>query len=142
MLPPILAGRASHIPLKDLPIVGRGGEPGHACDLRDALSFPQKRQTVLNPQKQDVLEDGHLHIFLEEPAAFALADIHMLGDLIQRKLLGIVFLNKGEDILQPCQMLLGPVSADGKGDIVQVEPLPDSGQGKMYLELIVRRRRL
>lgn len=94
MLPSIFAGRASHIPLEDLPIVSRCGEAGHACDLRDALPLPKQRQAVLDAQEEDIVEDGHLHIFLEEPAALALADVHMFRDLVQGELLGIVLLNE------------------------------------------------
>lgn len=82
MFPAVSARRTAHITLEDLSVIGGCGEARHARDLRNALAFPKERQAVLDPEEEDIFEDRHLHIFLKETAAFTLADVHMLRDLI------------------------------------------------------------
>ena len=82
MLLPVTAGGASHVPLKYLPVIRGGGESCHDGSLRNALPLPQKRKAALHTQEQDIVKDRHFHIFLKESAAFALADIHMVCNLV------------------------------------------------------------
>lgn len=98
MLLTVTAGGTAHVTLKDLPIVSGGGEACHAGGLCDALPRPKERKAVLDPQEQDILEDGHLHIFFEKTTAFTFADVYMVCNLIQGNLLGIMILNIREDL--------------------------------------------
>lgn len=140
MLFPVAAGGTAHVALKDLPVICGGGEARQASDPGDAFSSPQKGEAVLDPQEQDVLEDGHLHILLKKTAAFALADIHMVCNLIQRNLLGVMILDIGENLFQPCQMFLGLLFAGWQGTVIPVKVQPDAGQNQMHPKFIVRRR--
>ena len=49
MLPAVLAGRAAHISLEDLAIIGRRGESGHAGCFCNAFPVFQKQKAVLDP---------------------------------------------------------------------------------------------
>lgn len=138
----VAAWRTSHIPLKYLPVICGRGEAGHACDFGDAFSLPQKRQAVLYSKEQDILEYSHFHIFLKKTAAFALTDIYMVCNLIQRNLLRIMNMNIGQDVLKPCQVLLGLLFAGRKGIVILVKLLPDDGENEMHLQFIIRQRRL
>lgn len=98
MFSSILAGRAPHIPLEYLPVVCGGGETYCACNLCNTFSFHQKRKAVLDSQEENIIEDCHLHIFLEKTAAFALADIYMVCDIIKSQFLRVIILYESQNI--------------------------------------------
>ena len=52
MLPAVLAGRAAHISLEDLAIIGRRGESGHAGCFCNAFPVFQKQKAVLDPENK------------------------------------------------------------------------------------------
>ena len=51
-------------------------------------------------------------------------------------------MNIGQDVLKPCQVLLGLLFAGRKGIVILVKLLPDDGENEMHLQFIIRQRRL
>lgn len=93
----------------------------------------------MHPQEEEVFKDCHVHMFLEEPAAFALADVYVGRDIVESDVLAVIILDKGDDVLKPLQMFLGALFFFGEAGKVMVQFLEDLHEYDMDRKLVVCR---
>lgn len=78
-------------------------------------------------------------MFLEKTAALAFADIHMRRHIVKADVLAVIILDKGDDVAEPLQMLLGVLLLLGKVGKIVVKHAEDLQEKDVDLQLVIRR---
>ena len=137
----VLAGRNAHFFFENLRKIGGAAKAGLFGDLRDGkILIPEQRQALLDPVIQQIVEQGDLHMLPKEAAAFASADIYVLGYVLQRDLFPVMAV----EIIQHCpetfrlpdHTLRGRLQFHG---VMEKQCLPESGEFPLDLQLVCRR---
>lgn len=102
----ITAGRFFHISFKYFSIVTGIGKSHHFRCLCNIVFFSQKRKTLLDSVKKQIIEKSCLHVLFKKATAFTFADIYMLGDIFQCNRIAVVLVYEGKDFFESGKMVL------------------------------------
>ena len=97
--------------------VGVVGEAGHLAGLLDAYTFLKKLTGPQNPAVDNVLHYGEAGGRFEDAAQIVLADIELVGDLVQGQRLGEIIADIVQNRSDPEEILVAHcVAGGGRGE--------------------------
>lgn len=129
-----------HVSAEYLPVIARVREATCTCGPGDALPHPQQGEALLYAIVQHIFKQCHMHVPLEESAAFAFADADAVGNVSKRNILIIVSAYVRKDIFQPFKRFGCLAQVCRHGAVIAVNMLPDGTERDVDLQLIIWRR--
>lgn len=93
--------------------VGVVGEAGHLAGLLNTHTFLEQLASPQDPAVDDVLHDGEAGGRLEDAAQIVLADIELIGDLVQGQRLGEIIADVVQNRSDPQEILVAYCVAGG-----------------------------